>query len=72
MTENAAAESLQVGDRIRYHDLDVTVTGEREPLDNQFGLPWFKFAVKADDGRTGYAKFGPGGHVPRYREGVGE
>ncbi|MFE6967014.1 hypothetical protein ACFVAJ_18020 [Agromyces sp. NPDC057679] len=65
-TENAAAETVAEGDRLHYRGLDVTVTGPREDDPNQFGLPWFRFPVRADDGRTGYAKFGPGGHVARY------
>lgn len=64
--ENARAEDLREGDRLRYSDLDVTVTGPQESDPNQFGLPWFRYPVRADDGRTGYAKFGPGGHAARY------
>lgn len=60
---NFPAEDLKVGDLIRYRDLDVTVIEARTSLENQFGLPWFKYLVESSDGRRGYAKFGPGGHV---------
>lgn len=66
--ETVPAESLRVGDRIRYRDLDVTVIGSQEPLENQFGLPWFKYRVEADDGRRGYARFGPDGSAQRHKK----
>lgn len=63
--ENYPAENLTVGDVIRYRDLYVTVTSDQEPDDNQFGLPWFRYRVEAEDGRWDYARFGPGGHAAK-------
>lgn len=63
--ENAPAETLSIGDRIIYRDLELTVVCEQEPCPNQFGLPWFQYRVRTEDGREGFAKFGPGGHVAR-------
>lgn len=68
--EIVSATDIQRGDRIRYRDLDVTVVSDREPDENQFGLPWFRYKIEADDGRWGYARFGDTGRVPRYSEGV--
>lgn len=66
-TEDALAFSLEPGDRIRYRDVDVTITGPQEPEPNPFGLPWFRFPVRTDDGRKGFAKFGNSHtHVIRY------
>lgn len=64
-TENTPALDLKKGDRIVHRDILVTITGDKEDDPNQFGLPWFKFRVEADDGRWGYARFGPTGHAPR-------
>lgn len=64
--EIVSATLIEKGDRIRYRDLDVTVTSEQEPDPNQFGLPWFRYLVEAEDGRRGYARFGPSGMVGRY------
>lgn len=64
--EIVSATEIKKGDRIRYHDLDVTVTTDQEPDPNQFGLPWFRYRIEAEDGRWGYARFGPSGMTGRY------
>lgn len=64
-TESFPATDLKPGDRIHYRDLDVTVIGDREPLENPFGFPWFKYLVYAD-GKRGYVKFGSTGTVQKY------
>jgi hypothetical protein len=64
-TESFPAVDLNPGDCIHYRDLDVTVIGDSEPLENPFGLPWFKYLVEAD-GKRGYVKFGPSGTVLKY------
>lgn len=68
--ELVSATLIERGDRIYYRNLEVTVVSDREPDENQFGLPWFRYKIEADDGRWGYARFGPSGNVPRYLEGV--
>lgn len=64
-TTNTKADSLVIGERILHRGLEVTVIGGQEPSPNQFGLPWFRYLVQADDGRQGYAIFGPTGHVAK-------
>lgn len=64
-TTNTRADSLVIGDRIIHRNLEVTVVGGQEPSPNQFGLPWFRYKIEADDGRWGYAIFGPTGHAAK-------
>lgn len=61
MNAPIAAEDIPVGTMIHYRSIDVRVMSERVPDENQFGLPWFKYRVRAADGREGWARFGPGG-----------
>lgn len=57
------AASLGPGDKYMHGDDVVTIIGGQEPAPNQFGLPWFRYLAKTEDGRTGYVVFGQTGTV---------
>ena len=61
------SDDLRPGDVYLYQHGDtvhrITVLGNKEDAPNQFGLPWFRFMSRSEDGRTGYMTYGPGADI---------